>query len=350
MLRFSFGRSVVSCSFFLVLSAAFGCSPSGPPDSARLGVPDRDHGPITDVDIDGDGHTNDSDNCPSLANADQRPACDYPFPPPAPTGTDVVADVIARINFWREILGLDPVVEDAALSASCAAHARYMAETSPSPTMLNFTREEDPASEHYTPEGAEAGMVALMSISSFPVDDITRFLDLVFHRWPLIHPALHRIGVAYDRRFLVVRADALDAAPEGAHAVLWPPPDSAYASAQFPGGETPCMNWVDPTDGEECLPSALMPSVLVPGNAISAVTGSMRRVDTGVEIPLQQVYFDGGESDLEKSTLFQGAILLATPEGSVAPPTEYEVRVDATVDGAPETWRWRFRAGPGINQ
>lgn len=327
-----------------------GCEPATPPGPARLGVPDPTHGPITDADLDGDGVPNDADNCPTLANSDQRAACDYELPPPEPSGTDPIGDVLARINFWRDVLGLDPVTADDTLSAGCDAHANYLAELAIASGEVQLVREEDDASPHYSAEGAAAGAVALLSYTRFPVNDITRFLDLVLHRLPLVHPGLRRIGIGYDRSFLCVHADMPEAAPEGAHPVLWPPPDSAYASAAFPGNEYPCLAWDDPTMGDTCMPAALMPSIVYPGHDIGSVSGTITRVDTGDEVPLLRTYHAGGPSDLEQSNLLEGAIVLATPEGSVMQPTEHEVRVEAEIDGEPRTFRWRFRAGPAIDQ
>lgn len=344
MTRFLFASSL------LAALAIAGCEPSAPSGPPRLGVPDPMHGPSTDDDLDGDGVSNANDNCPSIANADQRNACDYVFPPPEPGGVDPVADVLERINFWRNAVGLDPVTEEPMLSAGCAAHANYMAETTTSPTMPNLTREEDTASEHYSAEGAAAGAVALLSYTRYPVNDITRFVDLVFHRWALLQPGLTQVGVAFDRNFLCIRADMVGDPPAGIHPILWPPPDSAYASNAFPGGEFPCMSWDDPTMGEECMPSAMMPSILVPGHTIGPVTGSVTRVDTGDEVMLLRAYHDGGSSDIEGSNLFDGAILLATPEGGTMAPTEHEVRIDTTIDGVAQTFRWRFRTGPAIDQ
>lgn len=344
-------RMVRSLFASVVLSiAAAGCEPAPPPGPARLGVPDPTHGAITDDDLDGDGIPNGADNCPTLANADQRAACDYEFPPPEPSGTDPIGDVLARINFWRDVLGLEPVADDEDASAGCEAHARYLAELAIASGEVQLVREEDETNPHYSAEGAAAGAVALLSYTRFPVNDITRFLDLVLHRLPLLHPGLRRIGIAYDRSFLCVRADMPDAVPEGAHPVLWPPPDSAYASATFPGNEYPCLGWDDPTMGAQCLPAALMPSIVLPGHEIGPVSGTITRVDTGEEVPLLRAYRGGGPTDLEQSNLLEGAIVLATPEGSVMQPTEHEVRVEAEIDGEPQTFRWRFRAGPAIDQ
>ncbi|MBZ0121119.1 MAG: thrombospondin type 3 repeat-containing protein, partial [Sandaracinaceae bacterium] len=68
-------RLSLRASFALVLVGGplLGCA--GDPGEGPLAppaIPDEEHGPITDADIDGDGIANDNDNCPSVANADQR--------------------------------------------------------------------------------------------------------------------------------------------------------------------------------------------------------------------------------------------------------------------------------------
>lgn len=330
----------------LALSA---CEPAAPPGPPRIGVPDAEHGAITDGDIDGDGIANDADNCPSIANADQREVCDYLATPPAPTGDDNV-DGLDRLNYWRNIVGLDPVESDPMLTAGCVAHVAYMdlASTAAGEIVLPDTEEE--GAPGYSAEGAAAAAAGLLGYA--PPNGaaaVNIWLDLVLHRLPLLHPGLRRIGFGYQNGFMCVRVDQVDASVRS-HPVLWPPGDSAYANAEFPGGEMPCLNWADPTMGTECMPSAVMPSVGLYGSVISDVTGSMTRVDTAEEVMLQALYFDGGPSDIERGGLVDGSIVLATPEGSMIAPTEYEVRVDATVDGAPETYRWRFRAGPAVDQ
>src|SRR5688572_4076734 len=97
----------MSARIFPCLLVILGCG-GGPPPQGPLGIPDAMHGPSTDGDIDGDGVPNASDNCPSLANTDQRMACNYPFPAPAPEG-ELVPDALARLNFYRSLVGLSPV-------------------------------------------------------------------------------------------------------------------------------------------------------------------------------------------------------------------------------------------------
>lgn len=341
-------RLAISSSALLAVSLFGGCEGSAPAPPRR-GVPDPTHGPVTDADIDGDGVPNEADNCPSLANADQRAACEYPLPPPPASG-EPAADAIARINFWRDVLGLDPVQEDADLSRGCAAHVHYLAVASRTAGMPILTREEDPGSPQYTPHGAEAGQNGLLGYGApDAAAAVSLWLDLAIHRLPLIHPGLRRVGVGFEERFVCVRADRRDAVA-APHPIAWPPPDSSYANPVFPGGESPCVNAPMPTMADACEPGGLVASLGLHGHALAGVSASIRRVDTGEEIPLQHTLFAGGPSALEQSDLLEGTIVVAPAAGTTIAPTEHEVRIDAMVDGTPRTYRWRFRAGPAIEQ
>src|SRR5687767_6741309 len=103
-------RTFVSTLGFLSSIAIVSCGGGGNtlPDDWITGIPDDDHAAPSDGDIDGDGVANDADNCPSIANADQRAACTY-TPMPEASG-DVVEDAVARLNHYRAMVGLPPVV------------------------------------------------------------------------------------------------------------------------------------------------------------------------------------------------------------------------------------------------
>ncbi|MDQ3037215.1 MAG: thrombospondin type 3 repeat-containing protein [Myxococcota bacterium] len=337
-----------------LLTTSVACETASPPLDPvdAIGRPDPTHGAITDDDIDGDGIANDADNCPSLANADQRDVCAYEFPAPEPTG-DATADGIARLNFWREILGLGTVDDDPALTAGCQAHIDYMqavaAEMGEPFVILD---EQDPAHASYTAEGAMAAESALLGYG-YPdaASAVNGWLDLVFHRLPLIHPGLTRVGLAYDARYFCIRVDeGTDTSAVAPHPILWPPGDSAFASPVFRGGELPCANVGTPTTVMSCDPGALIPSLGLHGHTISGVSASMARTDTGEQVEILHALHAGGSTPVEMGGLVAGSIVIAPPAGSEIAPTEYEVRVAATVDGMPEEYRWRFRAGPAISQ
>lgn len=340
-------------SVVLIVSAAAACESAPPPDpGAILGRPDPTHGAITDDDIDGDGVPNAADNCPSLANADQRDVCAYVFPAPEPTG-DATVDGIARLNFWREALGLGTVEDDAALTAGCQAHIDYMqalAMEVGEPFVI--VDEEDPSKSYYSEEGAAAAETALLGYG-YPdaASAVNGWLDLVFHRLPLVHPGLTRVGLAYEARYFCIRVvEGTDAAAVAPHPILWPPGDSAFANPVFAGGELPCANVGSPTTAMSCDPGALIPSIGLHGRTIADVTASMARTDTGEEVEILHALHAGGSTPVETGGLVAGSIVIAPPAGSEIAPTEYEVRVAATIDGMPEEHRWRFRAGPAISQ
>jgi hypothetical protein len=79
--------------------------------------------------------------------------------------------------------------------------------------------------------------------------------------------------------------------------------------------------------------------------AISGVSGTFTNLDTGAAVPIFATYFDGGPSPHEMMGYVDGSIGLVPEPETALDNALYEVRVDATVGGAPETYRWRFRTG-----
>ena len=337
----------------LALLAA-GCGGGGgdTPGTADLGVPDPDHGAIVDGDIDGDGVPDASDNCPSLANRDQRPLCDYPFPPPEPTGA-VVADALARLNFWRDLVGLAPVVEDPALSRGCQVHLDYLqmyAADHGQP--YHLAHEEDASLPYASAEGNQAGVDSVLSYGQSDVmGAVDGWIDTLYHRLPLFHPGLTRVGVAFESRYAcILYRQGTDAGARASHPILWPLADTLYTSPQFGGAESPCPTAEDPLGGGDCPPSAAIATVGLHGRALSAVSGRIARVDTGEEVPLFRTYYEGGPSPHEQMGYLDGHVALVPEPMSTLVATEYEARVDATVDGTPQTFRWRYRVGGGVRQ
>lgn len=347
--------SPVLASLCLFLAACDGpaAGPDGGSLSGELGVPDPDHAAPTDDDIDGDGVANDADNCPSLANADQRDVCAYEIAPPEPTG-DVVADGLGRLNYWRRQLGLAPVTESDTLSEGCRLHLSYLQQLSAELGSPQLSHDEDLSKPYASEQGAQAGIDSVLSLGQSDIGSaVDGWINTLYHRLPLLHPGLSSVGIAYatEGHYACVQfRSGTDGSVRAPHAIMWPPPDIQHTDRQFGGAESPCPTTDDPFGGP-CPASAAIATLGVHRwGALSDVTGSITRLDTMEEMPLIHVYYDGGPTDHEQAGYLEGTVALVPQPGTALDRAPYEVRVDAAIDGTPTTFRWRFHTQGGFNE
>ena len=338
-MRSIFTLNSAAFSFVLVLGTLIGCAGderSGePPALAPTAIPDATRGPSTPADIDGDGVTNESDLCPSIANADQRNACAH-VDAPALSG-DVVRDGVVHMNWVRVGIGLGTVTEDPALTQLSAELGS-----------AQLAHEEDLSKPYASAEGNEAGLNSVLSIRDGEIAGaIDGWMDTLYHRLPLVHPGLTRIGVAVQGRYACLQyRPGTDSSVRAPHEIYWPPADIEETSRQFGGSESPCPTTDDPFSSGSCPPSAAIASVGLHGRgALSAVTATLRNVDTGADVPLFRVYYDGGPSDHEQRGYLDGHIALVPPANSSLDLALYEATANVTIAGAAQTFRWRFRTG-----
>jgi hypothetical protein len=323
------------------------------PPGGVVGRPDPMPGPSSPDDIDGDGVPNANDNCPSLANADQRDVCAYPSMQPEPSG-NIVGDGLAFLNFYRTMLGLDPVVEDPEQSRTCQLHVDYLqAYAADNGLPYHLEHAEDPSSPHYTDEGNQAG---LDSVLSYGQGDITQAIDgwlqTLYHRLPLLDPGLRAVGIAFENRYACVQYRSGTVGSVTAdHPILWPIPDGSYTDPVFGGAESPCPTVEDPLNASECPASGTIVSLgLHDARSISDVSGHLRRLDTDEEQPLFRIWHDGGPSPHEQMGYVGHTIALVPEVGSMLAATDYEAEISATIDGTERTFRWRFGFAGLIDQ
>lgn len=329
---------VSSLSLASLLVACGGSEPTG----SVLGRPDPTATP-RDGDVDGDGVADASDNCPSIANADQRAVCAYPAPS-ADTG-NAVADGLARINQIRTNLGMDPVVEDGTMSGGCRTHLQYLERLSANLGGPVLAHEEDPARSYYSAEGNQAGIDAVLAygLDSMP-RSIDGWIDSLYHRLPLLHPGLGRIGIAFQNDYAcLLYRPGTDESVSLAHPILYPTPDGTDARP-FPGNEAPCPTRPDPLEQGACEPSAIVATLTWPGHRFDSVEGSVAALD-GTRIEIGQIWYDGGPSAHERQGYLADTIaLVASPGTTLSSGTTYEATIAGAVDDVPRTFRWRFRA------
>lgn len=110
-------------------------------------------------------------------------------------------DVLARVNRLRASAGLPAVDLDATLSANCTAHADYLGANGWSG--YDDPHFEDPELDGYSEIGNVTAKRSLImgAPHRYAID---AFWRTYYHRMPLLHPDLERIGVSTGHRWISV--------------------------------------------------------------------------------------------------------------------------------------------------
>jgi uncharacterized protein YkwD len=108
--------------------------------------------------------------------------------------------LLARVNKARTEAGLSPVEIDPELSRACELHAQYSILNFAHPSLQGLgMHNEDPKRDGYTLEGQRAGRNSVIANDGNPLAAVDSWLATLYHRVPLLHPSLKRIGVANAR-------------------------------------------------------------------------------------------------------------------------------------------------------
>jgi uncharacterized protein YkwD len=109
--------------------------------------------------------------------------------------------LLAKVNAARRQAGLAEVALDAKLSRACQSHAEYLARHAGHPSLQGLgVHDEDPKLAGYTREGQRSAWVSVITDVSFPQNTVDGWLATPYHRIPILHPNLKRIGVGYVRK------------------------------------------------------------------------------------------------------------------------------------------------------
>ena len=253
----------------------------------------------------------------------------------AVAAADPTSEIHAAVNRYRRAAGLHEVALDAALGDGCRKHVEYLRLNQGNPALAGLgVHDEHPDLPGATPEGAACGKQADLFVGT---DDLARAVDGfvagIYHRRPLLDPALAKIGAAYttlpDGTYIV----ALRFAPTHTANGTWPVAYPADREADVPlelGKEIP-----DPLPGA----SGAGYPITLQFPPFDRVTGVAARLTDarGRDVPCAL-------SDPEHpATAFpQGGIVSLIPRHRLAPATTYTVAIDATWRGKSRHWSWRF--------
>jgi uncharacterized protein YkwD len=243
-----------------------------------------------------------------------------------------------RVDLYRAAVGLPAVTLDAKLSKGCMEHARYMLLNKDSDAMAGLNaHNQRPSLRGASAAGAACGKAADLF---FGVSDLEVAVDgwmaTLYHRRPLLSPTLERIGVGYAKQ------------RDGSYmaALMFVDSNSVDVTGKWP------VEY--PTDNHSEIPlefGAEFPNP-VPGGARAGypITIQFPPYDkvTGVRATLadengKAVAFYLSDPEHPAMTSFgQWGVVCLIPKLPLRPQSRYEIRVDATWNGKPGTWRWSF--------
>lgn len=264
-------------------------------------------------------------------------AADVPKPGPAAPPTPE-QQVLALVNHYRAIAGVPAVQVDAALSRGCMEHAAYMRQNRGTAAMEGLNaHHQDPKLPGATPAGAACGIAADL----FPgVADLGAAVDGwmagLYHRRPILSPALRTIGVGYaplpDGTLMaaLMFVDRDGAVTSEGWPVAYPARDQADLPLEL-GNEIP-----NPAPGGHGggYPITLQ---FPPFDKVTAVVATLTD-PAGKPVPL------GVSTPERPATSFgQYGVVCLIPTQALRPATRYTASITATWgSAAPHTYTWSF--------
>ena len=151
-------------------------------------------------------------NSPAAMNTQSASAQPQPAEDSAPSSSANSSSAepgwLKRVNYYRAMVKLPPIVEDPAASSGDRAHTTYIVKNYHDAIMSSGLgaemHTEDPASASFTPEGLEAAKSSDMDVWSMrgvsndgwgsPEWSIDGWMALPFHRMPILNPRLTSAG------------------------------------------------------------------------------------------------------------------------------------------------------------
>lgn len=279
-------------------------------------------------------------SCVAVATADAAVSID-PYTGPnsrRATNESVELRVKRRVDLYRQVAGLPPVILDAKLSKGCMEHANYMRLNKGSDAMAGLNaHQQRPKLRGASAAGAACGKAADLF---FGVADLEVAVDgwmaTLYHRRPILSPTLERIGVGYaklgDGSYMaaLMFVDSYSVDVTGKWPVEYPTDTQSSVPLEF-GDEFP--NPV-PGGGRAGYP------ITIQFPPYEKITGVRARLvdEKGKDVPF---YLSDPEHPA-MSSFGQWGVVCLIPKLPLKPNSSYGVRVDATWNGKPGTWHWNF--------
>lgn len=251
---------------------------------------------------------------------------------------------LAMLNYYRKASGLTPVKENSGLSDDCELHNRYMEINS---VLTHFEQEDKPG---YTEAGARAGLNSVITSwwSNQKRDAVTGWYDTLYHRLPLLNPAMDAPGFDAEFQTNVVSYYCLYYATYDTQLS-----DIAYEPTAWP---FPGMTNVEPSLDINESPDPLEPhqdeNADWPTGPIVTLQFHNGETVTRMEVS----FIRSGDGNVEGYTqlpndsdspnnLVQGNTVSFIPKNPLQDNTAYTVTMSGTVDGEAFTKTWDFTTG-----
>ena len=245
-----------------------------------------------------------------------------------------VEQVLARVNRYRADAGLAAVALDAKLSAGCMAHAAYMKANRGTDAMVGLNAHKQRAE---LPGASPAGAACGRAADLFPeVSDLDAAVDgwmaSLYHRRPMLNPALQTIGVGYAAlpegtlMAALMFADADD--KKGAWPVRYPAAAQKDVPLEF-GNEVP--NPI-PGGGKGGYPITLQ---FPPFDKVTGVSATLE--SGGKAVP-----FYLSDPEHPATSFGQYGVICVIPKQRLVAHTRYDVSITATWHDKATTLKWSF--------
>ena len=256
---------------------------------------------------------------------------------------------LARVNLYRAMASLPPVVENPRLSRAAFNHARYM-------VMHGKVRHaENPGDAWFTRDGAAAAAVSNIAGSPSPVEPdswaIDDWMQAPFHALGILDPALRQVGFGIYRAangpvqtaavLDVIRGRAARASTD--YPVFWPGNESSVPltthTGEYPDPLASCPGFKVPAG----LPLIVQ---LGSGRAVPHVTGSWiaegtRAIDHCIFDQGTYKNPDAAQQRLVRRILAARNAIILIPRAPLRPGARYR----AVVDVNRRRIEWTFGAG-----
>lgn len=252
-----------------------------------------------------------------------------------PQDPKVEDQALARINECRKIAGLAPVEIDAKLSKGCAAHAAYLVKNSGHPSTAGLgAHNEDPKLPGYTPEGETAGKSSDINFMP-PPESVDSWMASLFHRVPILHPHLKKVGLGWaegGKHGWVCVLDVTNGVAGGRQVpfVLYPADKQTGVPLAF-GGEVP--NPIPKDEDDAGYPITV---TFPEGRPVKKVEATLKDADgKSLEVWLSS-------PDKPADDRFQRNTIGVIAKDPFKPNTTYTVTVSGKIGGAAWTKTWSF--------
>jgi uncharacterized protein YkwD len=242
--------------------------------------------------------------------------------------------VLERVNEFRRIAGLTPVVMDDDLTAGCEAHVKYLVRNARHPSVEGLgAHQEDPKLPGYSEAGTRAGKMSDISFGTDPLISVDAWMATFFHRTPVLDPDLTRIGFAAspEREWRWVCVLDVQSGRGSNHPVFWPPDKRKDVPLAYQTGEVP-----DPIPQSQTKRAGYPVTVRFPlsagvKDAVLALKAGDEEVPGWVSSPEKPA-----AADLQRNTVSFIA------EQPLRPATTYTATIKARVDGRDWSQTWSF--------